>query len=66
MEEPIKAELFLVLQEDQEEAMRELTEAGRAAVTFPHHSGDYCAIAVATGEPKKKAKKSANPFQQES
>ena len=46
MDRPIKAELFLVRVEDHEAALKELEDAGAAYCTFPHHSGDYVAVAV--------------------
>ena len=45
-DKPIKAELFLVPVEDHAQALKELLEAGALFCTFPHHSGEYVAVAV--------------------
>ena len=45
-DKPIKAELFLVPVEDHAQALKELQEAGALFCTFPHHSGEYVAVAV--------------------
>ena len=54
MESPIKAEVFLVKNEDHAEAIETLESAGTAYCTFPHFAGDFVAIAVAAGNGKKK------------
>jgi len=46
VDDPIKAELFLVRNEDHAAALKELEDAGAPYCTFPHHSGDYVAVAV--------------------
>ena len=46
MDRPIKAELFLVRSEDHAAALKELEDAGAPYCTFPHHSGEYVAVAV--------------------
>jgi hypothetical protein len=46
VDRPIKAELFLVRNEDHAAALKELEDAGAPYCTFPHHSGDYVAVAV--------------------
>jgi len=46
MDKPIEAKIYLVPVKDHAQALQELEEAGAPYCTFPHHSGEYVAIAL--------------------
>lgn len=54
MQPAIKAEIFLVPVEDHSEAIEDLEKSGIAYCTFPHNTGEFMAIAVASGNGRKK------------
>lgn len=54
MEPPIKADIFIVPVEDHTEAIATLESSDTPYCTFPHNVGGYMAIAVATGNKKKR------------
>ena len=66
MDRSIKAELFLVRSEDHAAALKELEDAGAPYCTFPHHSGEYVAVAVGSVskeelEERKRSQRPADP-----